>query len=504
MLLFITTYIGASFRTTLNKTDPNPFYNTIFPFEILFDWEKDYLHNRICCENNQHFYVAASPFFQFANKGTDINGNLAELGDLTGRWNMIAVLPYATIDDLSADPTAPADSTICQSVMTTTLQRIADNTLECIKAIFIDANGNPLTYPDQLKSIAGLLELQNQVELLGYFSVPIKFKKKGIRFQAGGILGGGFGASFDIGVSNVSQVAKFIDLTSATTCTTTELCLASCPTATNPLIYCLNPFSTASVSNEQWKQVVRCINRNIMDNLQEIAQATNLNLCNYDKTSLEDIHVELFWRNAFCMNNGRSRDWPRFLLVPFFIAGATFATGQEADPDMAFSVPSGNNGHNEGDFLAGIGVDFQDTIEVGVEAGFVHFRPKCYNCYRMPNNPYQKTIFPYQTQILLKPGNTWHVGVFMTARNFLDHWSFWGQYAYITHNKDTVCIQKPDTNWQPQLIECRSDWNVQVFNGALNYEIAPGMSLGVFAQIPLARFNAYRESQFLGNLFLAF
>lgn len=497
--LFITADIIASFRTTLNKSDPNPFYNTVFPFELLFDWEKDYLHNKICCENNQHFYVAASPFFQFANKGTNINGRLAELGDLTGRWNMIAVLPYASINEKAADPTAPAANTLCQPVGTSTLQWIAVNTLECIEGVF-----EGKSYPDQLKSIPGLISLQDQVDLLGFFSVPLKYKKKGIRFQAGGRLGCGFGASFDVGVSNIQQFASFIDLTASTTCVKSEVCLTTCPTGTIPLIYCLNPFNTAEVSNGQWQQVVNCIHKNIMDNLKTIADASNLSLCNYDKTSLEDMHVELFWRNAFCVNNNKSRDWPRFLLVPFFIIGATFATGQEANPDVMFALPSGNNGHNEGDFLAGLGIDFQDTIEVGAEAGFVHFRPREYGCFRMPNNTNQSTFYPYQTAVCVKPGNTWHVGAFMTARNFLGHWSFWGQYAYITHNKDSICLLEPDPNWQPQLVECVSDWNVQVFNAALNYEISPGMSLGVFAQIPLARYNAYRESQFLGNIFLSF
>lgn len=504
-LFFATNIEPSSFRTTLNNADPNPFYNSKFPFEPMYGFEKDYLNNRTCVLQREHMYISASPFFQQASKGNNQYGKQVELGDLTGRWNMIAVLPFNDnapgFEDYLTTCITSTDypTTECKCISYQTLVSMRSNMLDCIASIFGEE-----AYPDALKSVQGLLELQNQVQLLGFFSVPIKYKKKGIRFQTGAMLGGGFGISFDLGVSNVSQSASFIDLSSSTTCLGPETCLSGCPTATRVLINCLNPFPRSSVNNDQWQQVVGCIHRTLMNNIKIVAQAINLNICDYNKTSLEDIHAELFWRQAIPYNTSNGKEWPRFLLVPFFHLGGTWANGAVKDYDQQFSLPSGNNGHNEIDFLAGCGFDFADTIEVGGEAGFVHFNCTTVNCFRMPNNVYQNNIYPYQTAVTVKPGDTWHIGLFMNARNFLEHWSCWAQYAYINHTKDTITLQEPDEAFHPDLLECRSEWSVQVLNAGLNYDISPQASLGVFAQIPLARQNAYRSTSVLGNLTLTF
>lgn len=511
-LFFATNLEPSSFRTTLNNADPNPFYNAKFPFTPIMEWEKDFLNNRTCLWENQYMYWSVSPFFQQASKGNNQNGNLVETGDLTGRWNMIAVLPYNDpapgFDDfLTECPNIPdVPTTACKCISTTTLTAIRDNMLNCIKNVFADPDtpGAYLPYPDSLKSVQGLIELQNQVQLLGFFSVPINYKRKGVRFQAGAMLAKGLGVSFDIGVSNVTQTARFIDLTTSTTCLGPETCLSTCPTATQPLIKCLNPFPTATVSPAQWHQIVDCIHINVMNNLKIIAEAAHIDLCDYNKTSLEDVHAELFWRRAFAQNVSRTKNWPRFLFIPFFHLGVTLATGAQKDADQIFSLANGNNGHDEVDLLAGFSLDFADTIEVGTEAGFTHFKCQNFNCYRMPNNLYQNSFYPYQTSVTVKPGDTWHIGVFMNARYFLEHWSFWGQYVYINHNKDRIWLAEADPAFHPERLECKSAWSVQLFNAALNYDISPNFSLGVFAQIPLARQNAYRSSSVLGNFTMTF
>lgn len=533
ILLLINFKNFTSFRTTLNKADPNPLYTSEFPFEPVFDWKKDYMKGNTNCLRTQRISLAASPFMQRANKGTDINKRHAELGDLTGRWNMIATLPFNTLPnssegldtdtfESSSTLTDIPSSTQCYTVNADRLVTIRNNLLTCIQEVFKKDNVQG-AYPDQLKSVEGLLSLQTKDELLGYFTVPIKYRKTGVRFHANGVLFGGLGVSCDFGVANVSQTAQFIDLDSTSTCFIASGCVSSsdnCPTQI-PIIKCLNPFPTATVTPEQWREVVGCINRQLMSNLKDLTNAIGLNICDYSKTSIEDVQLDLFWRNAFCINMNNSHEWSNFLFVPFFDVGYTFAAADMANPDVAFSLSNGNNGHDEYHFYAGFGLDFKDTIEVGGEAGFVHFKCRDYSCYRVPTNDFQQNIYPYQTNVSVKPGNTWHTSIFMNARHFLEHWNFWGQWVYINHQKDTITLQKlvlseaqvqdgdsPNSTTQgvfyPQNLECISDWNAQLFNLALNYELTPNFQLGLYTQIPVSRQNAYRSSTFMATLYAAF
>lgn len=533
LLVIIPKNTDCSFRTTLNKADPNPLYNTMHPFEPLFENYKDYRNRRICTFDPEFISFSASPFFQQASSGSNACGRRVELGDLTGRFNMLALLPFNETTN-SANSFSPVNTltdvpstTPCKQIDFNVLQTIRNNLLTCIENVFVDPTTPGLidAYPPQLKTIQGLLSLQDGMELLGFFSVPIKYKKTGVRFEANALLWAGFGMTFDVGVSNVYQCGRFVNMQTTSTCFSREICLTALPTNTISLIRILNPFSTTTVSNTQWGNVINCINNNLMNNLQVIAQALNIDLCAYNKTSIEDVHAELFWRNAFCFR-GATKSWDNFLFIPFFHIGVTLATGQLANPNVLFSLANGNNGHDEGDFLAGFGMDFADTIEVGGHAGFTHFRGQQFNCLRAPTNIYQNGLLPYQTSVCIKPGNTWHIGAFMNARYFYGHWSCWANYAYIDHQNDCYTILGNDLSgddvldgtptadavatdqtlgvFQKELLECRSGWVSQVLNVALNYDPSPCFQLGALIQIPLARKNAYRSSTFLASINIIF
>jgi hypothetical protein len=525
--------VFAAFRTTLQKNDPNPLYTTNFPFTPLYAPNKDFLTKRTCFLDPKYMAISVTPFFQRASRGTNINKNSAELGDLTGRWNMIAVLPYnepsnsdTDFNPINLDIDLP--TTTCSPTNVTKLTEIRDGLLTCIKKIFdsVDSEGEvvELPYPSELKTVQGLLSLQTSRELFGFFSVPIQYRKHGIRFEFSGVLYKGLGFTADIGISKINQTARFVDMGNSTTCGQQELCRAipsggttACPTNTTALIRCLNPFPTATVSNAQWGEVVNCVSRKLMDKLDDIAKATQLDLCNYDKTSIEDFHGELFYRQAFCINNNRSKEWPRFLFIPFFQVGGTMAIAKKSDDDVAFSISSGNDGFNCMTFLAGFSLDFANTIEVGGEAGFNHYFKRDLECYRVPTTEFQNGIIPYKTKVCVDPGDTWHTSIFMNSRYFVEHTSFWAQYVYITHNKDKICILNSPTvataddplNEQvqaflPGQLECKSFWNAQLFNFGLNYDISPNFSLGLLAQVPIARTNAYRSSMFMASLNMFF
>lgn len=518
--------VNAAFRTTLQKNDPNPLYTSNFPFTPLYQPNKDFLTGRSCFLDRKNMAISITPFYQKASSGTNIYKNESEIGDLTGRWNMLALLPFNTptsspteFDETNLGVDIP--TVTCQSVNINRLVEIRDNLLNCIRDVFYDStNMNYNPYPSQLKTVQGLLSLQSPRELFGFFSVPIKYRKHGVRFEFSGVLYKGLGFTVDIGISNITQNAKFIDMTGSTTCGQPELCLSSCPTNVTPLVSCesFDPFPTATVSQPQWANVVKCVHNQVMNNLKDIAKAVNLDLCHYDKTSIEDFHAELFWRDAFCVNNNRSKEWPRFLFIPFFQLGFTYAIAKEQDYNQAFSISSGNNGFNCSTFLAGFSLDFANTIEIGGEAGFNHYFKRNIDCFRIPTNEWQNGIIPYSTKACVEPGDTWHTSVYMHSRYFIDHVSFWGQYVYITHNKDCISVIGPNVSvssaenglsdqdpvYLPGELRCKSDWNAQLLNLALNYDVSPNCSLGVLAQLPLTRTNAYKSSMVLASLNLFF
>ncbi|OGB83157.1 hypothetical protein A3F66_00135 [candidate division TM6 bacterium RIFCSPHIGHO2_12_FULL_32_22] len=453
-----------------------------------------------------------------------MNNDQAELGDLTGRWNMIAVLPYnePTASTTNFDATnlnIDLPTNTCSPTDVTKLTEIRDSLLTCIRSVFYNATTDSyLPYPEQLKTVQGLLSLQTSNELFGFFSVPIKYRKYGVRFEFSGVLYKGLGFTADIGVSNISQSAKFVDMTTSTTCNKQELCLTACPSNLTPLIACLNPFSTTTVSTTQWGNVIKCVNTKLMDKLNDIAKATQLDLCNYNKTSIEDFHGEIFYRQAFCINNKRSREWPRFLLIPFFQLGGTVAMAKEGSDNVAFSLPSGNNGFNCMTFLGGLSLDFANTIEVGGEGGFNHYFKRKITCMRVPTTEFQNGIIPYQTEVCIDPGNVWHFSLYMNSRYFVEHTSAWFQYVYINHDKDNFTVLGPNVSlateneppneqvavFLPGELKCKSAWTAQLFNFGLNYDISPNFSLGALAQIPMSRTNAYRSSTLFVSLNMFF
>lgn len=545
--------ISATPRFTLTNNDPNPLFDTIFPYSYLYTNDKEFLKGHTNVLEKQYFYLSFSPFFQTASKGTNSNNRLAELGDLTGRWNMIAILPYNQMQTNINDGPELVNTGIdipsplsCQQerglscIMTADtpassvaiLSGIRDNMLKCIANVFTDTTtGARLPYPNELKSVQGLLDLQkNTPELLGFFAVPIKYRKYGIRFKAQAMIFKDLGAQVELGVSQISQVARFIDLTTTPTACFPSDCTSTCPSNVNPAVNCANPFPSdlsdspfpqGQVTDPQWQAVVGCIHRELMQHFSTIAKATGINLCNYHKTSIEDFRAELFWRHAFCINVGRDREWPRFLFIPFASFGVNLGIGKEADPDVILSLPAGNNGHNAFDFLAGCSLDFTDTIEIGGEAGFTHFRPKTFDCWRVPTNCAQNAFYPYKTAVCIDPGNTWHVGLYMNSYHFIDHVSFWAEYLFITHDKDQInliapapsqfchdnpdkCKESVDTPFVPGELECKSQWMSQFINAALNYDASPNFTIGVAVQIPISRKNAYRSSTFMATLNIAY
>lgn len=498
ILVLVNFNIKSSLITTLNNIDPAPMQNSAYPYMYLYAKEKEYLKGRTEYWCDERISLSVSPFWQRSTRGKNINRKLCENGDLTGNWNMIATLPFNQSPPPKFNPanvgTDIPEGMTENSQPLATLMQVRQNLFDCINTI----SGY---LPSQVKTVQGLISLQTPEQLFGFFSVPIKYNKRGVRFSASAMIYNGFGISAQTGVADISQIGRFIDLTTTPTACLPKGCLGGptnpCPTTTNPSVYCQNPFSDMNqLTDAGWQDVIHCTHIQLMNQLQAIADASGIDLCNFNKTSMEDVHIELFWRDALRVNNNDACTTP-FLFIPFLSIGGDIGTGDKVKPNLVFSAPFGNNGHNDVRFNAGFTFDFDETIEIGGHCGIVHFFSKRFNGYRMPTNEFQNGLYPYTTDVCIQPGNTWHIGILMNAYHFLGCLSFYSEYLYVGHSEDKFCIINGDPAFKPGQLECKSPWMVQLLNNGFYYDISGNFSLGFSMQIPLDRRNAYKSTTYM-------
>lgn len=545
ILFFNVISSNCSIVTALNNNDPILLFSTNFPYEYLYTCEKEYLKKRISNCESKDISFTISPFYQHASRGKDLSKNRAELGDLTGKWNMIALLPFNTYQD----PENPTPNSILDvledlpyqggfadvnNTEVNGLRHIRNDMLSCILTLTNggcnqDKDAPPSCIPPELTTVQGLLKLQDQTDLLGFYSVKIKYKKRGVRFSTS-MRFCDFGFSFQTGVAEISQTATFInemdpcEKPSPCTCPTPETNTippskgtncdaaqsATCATGT-PAVECLNPFPEEVFSQRNWVKAMRCINRNLMDNLNNVADLTGVDLCNFSKTGIEDLHAEIFWRHAFDVTRDKQGLCVTpFLFIPFATVGFSFATGAKKHPDKLLSLPFGNNGHHAVRVDAGFSLDFFDTIEIGAHGGFTRFSDKNFSKYRVPNNDWQNGIYPFTTSVNIKPGNNYHIGVFMNSIHFIECMNFYMEYLYVTHIKDRIHLCQETLNgvgiqpFNTENLECKSQWTSQVINASLNYELSPNFLGGFLVQIPIERKNAYKSTMYMLSLEMAF
>lgn len=497
--------------SSLAKNDPYPMFTTLDPHEFLQTQDKLLLKGLIDQEHywNEHVSISVSPFYQSARCGKTFCGDSflgidnrcvnnpcnrigrpvpIELGDIAGRWNMLALLFGPTPEG----------------------QELAPLLQEAQTALF---DGQPT-----LDDIAAI----DPEQLFGCFSVPLKYKKQGVRFDFEANLYCDLCVGIQIGVSDITQCVPqtfvmtttidattdrtgtfydtrrlgFINLTCAAgnTCTDKAICTSGTSTPSAP---CANAVCCGSTPGtfpctELTPEKVNCA---LMNKLSGIADEIGLDIGSFDKTSIEDVRLRLYWRHAYPA--GRCNDSANALVIPYFLLEGSLATGKEMQPHKAFSLPFGNNGSNAIAFTGGVNFDLPETVEFGMEAGFTHFFKEDFCNFRVPNFEGQTGIFPFSTAVTVQPGNNWHFAAKMSAYHFLECLSFWFQYVIVHHQKDSICVKNGDPAFLPHVLEERSSFQSQMGNFALNYDITPCISIGFLWQAPFVQRNSYRSTTYL-------
>ncbi len=503
-ILLITTFFALSFYSdTLHawasnaRNDPYPMYTSLDPQYFLYEREKQLMFGMPDEKGTpERIMISISPFGQNATEAKTISGtyckipdfiltscqgqcdqvicanqstvpsgcnlcsNAVNLGDIDGRWNLLGLLA-------GAFPTEFNQSSV---------------------PLFATAFGTlfPGVPPGQVTS--------NQIDIttndpcdprFGYVSVPLKYRKRGIRWDIEAQICGDFGLQFQGGVVEISQVLNpcFINLTKGSGQAT------SCGNVT---------FTEANINCALFEQLV------------PLAKQLGMNICNFTKWGFEDMFVSLYWRHAHVINFNRDLSWARLLLIPFLRIGGGIATGHPKEPSVIFSLPFGNNGSNSVNFNVGMNFDFVETVEVGGEVGYSHFFKKDFTNFRVPTNVMQSGIFPFATNVSVKPGDSAYVAGKLAAYHFLDRLSFYFQWVYVHHRKDCITLLDSDPAFlqiddqNPQAKCPNTAWRVQLGNIAFTYDISPNLALGFLWQQMFHVRNAYNSTTALFTMNLIF
>jgi len=502
LLASITNYLHSFSTNCYYGNDPYPMYSTLDPHEFMYRWHREWLKNLSEKDEQERIRFSVSPFAQFADRGRNIKNDEVYLGDINGRWNMIALLFGET----------PQGKTLPPSLST------AKDALFGVNAGVIT---NPETYVDP-------------TQRFGFFAVPLKYRKYGVRFEADFRLVRDLGFCVQFGYACICQrledVCLQYDICRGVECVP-NLCTYTC--SEDPNTTCPPDTAAAAEENSPPCDTVccpDCAHRNyrlpidltacspcsqypppnlapigvtkisrenvqfyLMRQLHTIAKELGLDLCDFNKASIEDVRFNFYWRHALEVNEDKE-GWEHFLLIPFLEACFVVGVGDARNTSCMFSLPFGNNCHNAVGFKGGFLLDFTETVELGFEAGLTHFFSKSFSCYRVPNSIHQSGIYPYTTAVRVCPGLNCHGSLKLATRHFLGRLSTFFQYLVVMHKDDTICPCKNDPAFQPCLLERKSCWKSHLANIGFNYDISENISLGVLWQAPLSQKRAYRSN----------
>jgi hypothetical protein len=484
-LLYITPLGGYSM---LSNNDPLPFYSSLYPYDYLSTWERDYYRGLDENIYQETWELSISPFRQTAETGKNLFDRTVPLGDLYGRWNMLGLFyPSNATNPGSADPfnllplvglivtnsqncTNNGMCNLISSSCCPTVTSVCDSTVNCPEII------NP--------------QLVDPTRSVGFFSIPMEYRKYGVRFQYDLRLVRDFGIRIQFGAADITQtITQYIDLT--LTSSGTPISGASggaCDGASG----CLD-------SGVLCKEI---IHDKIMTQREVFMRA--LRFCDQDfhTKGLEDTIINLFWQKIFPVND-RCDGWPFFLWVPHVSLEVVLPTSHKINPSDLFAIPLGNNGHAGFGFDAGMDFDFINSIEIGIHASMTKWTNRRYCNIPVPTSSNQSRLYPFRANFTREPGTNWTFMLSMNAHYFLDRLSGYAAYQVVNHSQDKFCditkIPSARTGIVPTTVLAKrmselSRWRVHVFDFGLNYDIAPHASLGFFWQSPWARTNAYRST----------
>ena len=447
-------------KTKFSISDPIPPYTTTYDTNFHV-WQKEVMRGHPRNKSSREmFMMNISPFEQKAKIAKNELGTKVELGDIYGKWNILAML-YGNV------PTSVASA---------------------LPSPLVTAAGK--YYNDGITLLNSETEFTatKQNDTFGVFTVPLRYRKDGCRCKFA------FNVFDDLSITLQTGFA-------ATKVSTGDP--ISTPASTARTIDGFIDLTGNNTTVPDYSDNIPIVQKELMNKMDEIGKGLGVDFGEYSDTSIEDFSSALYWQHSFNMNKG-SREYPPIIFTPYLLVSGTIATAKEKDRTKALCVPAGNDGHHSVGFSLGTNFDFEHTIEVGLEAGYTHFFDRTVSNYRIPNSRRQSGIFPFAADAKVKPGANLHFTGMIYSKHFTDKASVYASYNLVTHQKDSITLVKADSNFFPDELEKKSTWTSQTANLGMSFDLSPNMNVGVLWQAPLTRKSAYKSATILGSLCVVF
>lgn len=171
-------------------------------------------------------------------------------------------------------------------------------------------------------------------------------------------------------------------------------------------------------------------------------------------------------------------------------------------------VPLGNEGFTGFLFEGALCLDFKNTINMTVAAGYTMFKERSIAGYRVPNNQYQCVLYPFTQDVTKKRGGTWHLSASMYAQDFIEGMQCYLDYSWIVHRRDTVTLDVaanlPIFKDGLPVLERLSEFRVGTAHLGLVYNMTKNIQAGAAVQVVLHGFQAFKPYTFMGSLSILF
>jgi len=519
--------------TSLAKNDPHPIYDSRDPQAPLYRRPCPDMEDPFCAHlQKQRFSISISPFGQKAKHGRNIHGkqylpevvcaststvdfppcgsslpvpitgNRIELGDLTGRINMIALL-FGQRPENQSLPISLKNASRCLFHEEFFNDDVPLNTVPSCQPENPDTDTGggapPLNPPCVFLNDPSVID---PTERYASLTFPLTYHKYGVRLDASADITHGFGVSMQAGIAHIFQEVHKIRLKEKPepesgndtiendlTCQARSLCSFRRPEEKEGV----------GIPSPECENFTPNVKKLLTGNFTQITDQLGINTHDFDETSVEEIRLNTYWRHAFPINRDRITG-PKATCMPYVMFSGSMSPGKKKHPNKLFAIPFGNDGHNALGFSAGVNFDFIESIEISGEVGVTHFFARNIDRLRIPTSIYQKTLFPFTADARVKPGNNWHFSGKIATYHFLGNLSTYFQYTIINHSRDSICLRKPDPAFTPETLSRTTAWKTQVAQIGFTYDISPALALGFLWQAPLAQRNTYRSSTLLFTL----
>lgn len=373
--------------------------------------------------------------------------------------------------------------------------------------------------------------LARDTKYFGAFSMPIEYRKQGLRLEFNVNACSNIGFTMQTGVVNMKQyftntIANSVGSSTGspvgqttggpysisnvqTACSSSST--GCTPTTISSLYNTLNTQDGTGgtiVSPATTSPAQQLFDKYISNNIADILDPDcghSQSLCSFDEYSMEDLRFILTFQHAYSPNRFNRNDdedvWPDMIFTPYIWVGGSFPIAQEIDYHRLLSLPFGNNGHASVGGGIGMTFDFAESVEVGFEGGATYFLPKDER-RPFPTHELQRILYPFEADVRTQPGINWHFKALLQAYQFLKHVNFWFTYELIEHRKDEFTVNDGTKSqyFFPGVLECYSDWRAQFFNAAIVFDIQPGIQASFLWQQPISPRNAYYPVTLMGSI----